>query len=95
MAPIKSPKGKKAAAPAPPAAPAETAPGLTLLCSTRVNGTIPVHKYVSDKTGLKIVLAQVEGPLVYGYFMLGEFWSCETEETKGNNYIFVGAKQRE
>lgn len=44
---------------------------LKLLTSAKVNGTIPVYKYESERTGLKIVLAQVEGPLVNGYFTLG------------------------
>lgn len=44
---------------------------LKLLTSAKVNGTIPVYKYESERTGLKVVLAQVEGPLVNGYFTLG------------------------
>lgn len=44
---------------------------LKLLASAKVNGTIPVHKYQSTLTGLSIVLAQVEGPVLNGYFTLG------------------------
>ena len=42
-----------------------------LLYSTKVNGVIPVHKYKSKKTALKIVIAEVDGPVVNGYFTLG------------------------
>lgn len=44
---------------------------LKLLASAKVNGTIPVHKYQSNLTGITVVLAQVEGPVVNGYFTLG------------------------
>lgn len=49
---------------------------LRLLTSAKVNGTIPVHKYESELTGLRVVLAQVEGPLVNGYFTLGKRLFC-------------------
>jgi hypothetical protein len=35
------------------------------------DGNIPVAKYRSKKTGLSVCIAQVEGPLVNGYFCLG------------------------
>lgn len=35
------------------------------------NGRIPVHKYKSESTGLHIILANVDGPLVNGFFSLG------------------------
>lgn len=44
-----------------------------LLATARLNDSIPVHKYESLRTGLRVVLAQVEGPLVKGYLTLGEF----------------------
>jgi len=37
----------------------------------KVNDIIPVRKYRSRKTGLRIVVAEVQGPLVNGYFCLG------------------------
>ena len=41
--------------------------------SGKVNDIIPVWKYRSRKTGLRIVVAEVQGPLVNGYFCLGTF----------------------
>ncbi len=43
-----------------------------LLYSGKANNVIPVYKYGSKKTGLTVVIAQVEGPLVNGYFCLGK-----------------------
>lgn len=45
---------------------------LKLVAEAKVNGTIPIYKYVSELSGLKIVLALVEGPVVNGYFSLGK-----------------------
>jgi hypothetical protein len=42
-----------------------------LLCSLSANDVIPVHKYRSNQTGLTVVIAEVEGPVVNGYFCLG------------------------
>lgn len=36
-------------------------------------GKIPVHKYRSEKTGMTVIIGEVEGPLVNGYFTLGKF----------------------
>lgn len=36
------------------------------------NDTIPVHKYKSERTGLTVVIGEVEGPIVNGYFTLGK-----------------------
>lgn len=36
---------------------------LKLIASAKANGTVPVYKYVSESTGLKIVLANVEGKI--------------------------------
>ena len=41
--------------------------------SGHVDNMIPVFKYRSKDTGLTVVVAQVGGPLVNGYFCLGEF----------------------
>ena len=36
---------------------------------------VPVQKLKSTKTGIVVCLAQVEGPLVNGYFCLGKLYS--------------------
>jgi len=40
--------------------------------SVKADGNIPVTKYKSKKTGLTCVIAEVEGPLVNGFFCLGK-----------------------
>ena len=42
-----------------------------LLYSGKVNNLVPVYKYKSKQTGLHVAVAQVEGPLVNGFFCLG------------------------
>lgn len=39
--------------------------------SGKVADMIPVFKYRSKNTGIQVVVAQVEGPLVNGFFCLG------------------------
>lgn len=46
-----------------------------LLSSTKASDVIPVNKYISEKTGLKVIIADVEGPLVKGFFSLGTFFT--------------------
>lgn len=46
-----------------------------LISSTKASDVIPVNKYVSEKTGLKVIIADVEGPLVKGFFSLGTFFT--------------------
>lgn len=43
-----------------------------LKCSLTANNLFPVHQYVSTRTGLTVVVAEVEGPVVDGYFCLGK-----------------------
>jgi hypothetical protein len=43
-----------------------------LVCSLKANDLVPVHKYKSNVTGLTVVIAEVEGPVVNGYFCLGK-----------------------
>lgn len=43
------------------------------VCELRASGSVPVAKYRSKRTGLHIVLARIEGPLVNGYFTVGKF----------------------
>lgn len=45
-----------------------------LISSTKAFDAIPLNKYVSKKTGITVVIAEVEGPIVNGFFSLGE-WS--------------------
>ena len=45
--------------------------GYEKLASCEVAG-VPIEKYKSTRSGLVACLAQVEGPLVNGYFCLGE-----------------------
>ena len=66
---------------------------LSKIASAKVNGTILVEKYQSNLTGLKIVLAQVEGPLVNGYFTL----ATETHDDDGlphtlEHLVFLGSE---
>ncbi|XP_026679888.1 uncharacterized protein C05D11.1 [Diaphorina citri] len=42
----------------------------TFLTSLNANNLIPVHKYKSVNTGITVVLGEVEGPVVNGYFAL-------------------------
>lgn len=41
------------------------------ICTTKLNGKIPVTKYKSTRTGLTVILGEVEGPVVNGFFTLG------------------------
>uniref|UniRef100_U5EMA1 Putative zn2+-dependent endopeptidase insulinase superfamily n=1 Tax=Corethrella appendiculata TaxID=1370023 RepID=U5EMA1_9DIPT len=63
------------------------------LSSVKVNGVIPVHKYRSDKTGLTVILAEVEGPVVNGYFAL----ATEANDDDGlphtlEHLVFLGSE---
>ncbi|XP_064616831.1 uncharacterized protein C05D11.1-like [Liolophura sinensis] len=44
--------------------------GFDYLFTAHANESIPVSKYKSQRTGLSVFIAQVEGPLVNGYFCL-------------------------
>lgn len=46
-------------------------PTLKHLATVYANSRIPVHKYKSESTGLHIIIGEVEGPLVNGFFSLG------------------------
>ncbi|GAB0090020.1 Peptidase_M16 domain-containing protein [Sergentomyia squamirostris] len=64
-----------------------------LVCSTKANGKIPVHKYRSPRTGLTLILAEVEGPVVNGYFTL----ATEAHDDDGlphtlEHLIFLGSE---
>ncbi|XP_055692741.1 uncharacterized protein C05D11.1-like [Lutzomyia longipalpis] len=64
-----------------------------LVSSTKANGKIPVHKYRSEITGLTLILAEVEGPVVNGYFAL----ATEANDDDGlphtlEHLIFLGSE---
>ncbi|KAL2732287.1 uncharacterized protein V1477_014528 [Vespula maculifrons] len=50
--------------------PRENMGGFELICSLKSNDIIPVHKYKSKNTGLTVFIAEVDGPIVDGYFCL-------------------------
>lgn len=60
-------------------APVDNSPALRsrgnfeLICSLQATNEVPVHKYRSLKTGLTVVIGEVEGPAVAGYFCLGRY----------------------
>lgn len=41
--------------------------------TAKANGIHPVTKYRSKSTGMEIVHAEIEGPMVNGYIVLGEY----------------------
>lgn len=43
------------------------------IATVLANDRIPVHKYRSELTGVTVVIGEVEGPLVNGYFALGMY----------------------
>jgi len=45
-----------------------------ILCAVKADANIPVTKYRARKTGIQVVIAEVDGPIVNGYFALGEFF---------------------
>ncbi|XP_045458924.1 uncharacterized protein C05D11.1-like [Melitaea cinxia] len=65
-----------------------------LISSTKASDVIPVNKYVSEKTGLKVIIADVEGPLVKGFFSL----ATEAHDDDGlphtlEHLIFLGSER--
>ena len=51
--------------------PASNMGSFELVCSLKSNDTIPVYKYKSTNTGINVFIAEVDGPVVGGYFCLG------------------------
>lgn len=45
--------------------------GFELLCQLNLVDLIPIEKYRSLRTGLTVCVANVQGPLVNGYFCIG------------------------
>ena len=67
-------------------------PQFELLYSTKVNNVIPVHKYQSKRTPLKVIIAEVDGPVINGYFCL----ATEAHDDDGlphtlEHLIFLGS----
>ncbi|CAG4968392.1 unnamed protein product [Colias eurytheme] len=65
-----------------------------LTSSTKASDVIPVKKYVSEKTGLTVIIADVEGPLVNGFFCL----ATEAHDDDGlphtlEHLIFLGSER--
>ncbi|XP_030036652.2 uncharacterized protein C05D11.1 [Manduca sexta] len=65
-----------------------------LMSSTKASDVIPVNKYVSEKTGLTVIIAEVEGPLVNGFFCL----ATEAHDDDGlphtlEHLIFLGSER--
>ncbi|KAM3962814.1 LOW QUALITY PROTEIN: uncharacterized protein C05D11.1 [Aphomia sociella] len=65
-----------------------------LISSTKASDVIPVNKYISEKTGLTVIIADVEGPLVNGFFCL----ATEAHDDDGlphtlEHLIFLGSKR--
>ncbi|CAH0603275.1 unnamed protein product [Chrysodeixis includens] len=66
----------------------------TLVSSTKASDVIPVNKYVSQKTGITVIIAGVEGPLVNGFFCL----ATEAHDDDGlphtlEHLIFLGSER--
>ncbi|XP_075992092.1 uncharacterized protein C05D11.1-like [Anticarsia gemmatalis] len=65
-----------------------------LISSTKASDIIPVNKYVSEKTGITVIIAGVEGPLVNGFFCL----ATEAHDDDGlphtlEHLIFLGSER--
>ncbi|XP_058458892.1 uncharacterized protein C05D11.1-like [Malaya genurostris] len=65
-----------------------------LISTVKANGVIPVHKYRSERTGLTVIVGEVEGPLVNGYFAL----ATEAHDDDGlphtlEHLIFLGSEK--
>lgn len=54
--------------------PRENMGAFDFIYSIKANDTIPVHIYKSRDTGITVCIADVEGPVVNGYFCLGNFF---------------------
>ena len=64
------------------------------LAKLKANSQIPVAKYKSLRTGLTVTVAEVEGPVVNGYFCL----ATEAHDDDGlphtlEHLIFLGSEQ--
>ncbi|XP_049547203.1 uncharacterized protein C05D11.1-like [Anopheles darlingi] len=64
------------------------------LATAKANDLIPVHKYRSVLTGLTVVLGEVEGPVVNGYFTLAtEAYDDDGLPHTLEHLIFLGSEK--
>ncbi|XP_049294284.1 uncharacterized protein C05D11.1-like [Anopheles funestus] len=68
--------------------------GFKHLITVKANEVIPVHKYRSERTGLTVIVGEVEGPVVNGYFTL----ATEAHDDDGlphtlEHLIFLGSEK--
>nr|XP_018913326.1 PREDICTED: uncharacterized protein C05D11.1-like [Bemisia tabaci] len=64
------------------------------LFSSKANDSIAVHKYRSSKTGLTVVIADVDGPVVNGYFCLAtEAFDDDGLPHTLEHLIFLGSEE--
>ncbi|XP_046995924.1 uncharacterized protein C05D11.1-like isoform X1 [Schistocerca americana] len=73
--------------------PRQKSANFELICSLKANDLVPVHKYKSSVTGLTVAIAEVEGPVVNGYFCL----ATEAHDDDGlphtlEHLIFLGSE---
>lgn len=61
--------------------------GFKFLYEVKADGDIPIAKYKSENTGITVCIAQVEGPLVNGYFCLGKQTGCLNSSTRGLRFV--------
>ncbi|XP_033227850.1 uncharacterized protein C05D11.1-like [Belonocnema kinseyi] len=74
--------------------PAGNMGGFELICSIKSNDTIPVHKYKSQNTGITVFIADVDGPLVCGYFCLAtEAFDDDGLPHTLEHLIFIGSEE--
>ncbi|XP_035793712.1 uncharacterized protein C05D11.1-like [Anopheles albimanus] len=68
--------------------------GFQRLVTAKANEAIQVHKYRSDLTGLTVVIADVEGPVVNGYFTLATE-ACDDDGLPHTleHLIFLGSEK--
>lgn len=62
-----------------------------LLYSLNAYNRIPVHEYRSKETGLTVVIAEVDGPVVNGFFCLGfcHQWSRQRDKFNVKMYLIT------
>ncbi|XP_055378206.1 uncharacterized protein C05D11.1-like [Condylostylus longicornis] len=65
-----------------------------LVTNTKINGYIDAQKYKSEQTGLKVVICDVDGPVVNGYYTL----ATEAHDDDGlphtlEHLIFLGSEK--
>ncbi|XP_043476736.1 uncharacterized protein C05D11.1-like [Leptopilina heterotoma] len=68
--------------------------GFQLICSFKSNESIPVHKYKSVNTGLTVFIADVDGPLVCGFFCLAtEAFDDDGLPHTLEHLVFIGSEK--